>query len=35
MEAHVNAEKSMKITGIMFGKDFDLTIETLDSVTLG
>jgi hypothetical protein len=33
VQAHVNATKSMKISGIVFGKDFDLTIETLDGVT--
>jgi hypothetical protein len=33
VQAHVNAVKSMKISGIIFGKDFDLTIETLDGVT--
>src|SRR5258708_4150322 len=33
VQAHVNAEKSTKISGIVFGKDFDLTIETLEGVT--
>ncbi len=33
VEARVNTEKNMKITGIMFGKDFDLTIETVDGLT--
>lgn len=33
VQAHVNAQKSMKISGIIFGKDFDLTIETLEGVT--
>jgi hypothetical protein len=30
VQAHVNADKEMKISGIIFGKDFDLTIETVD-----
>jgi hypothetical protein len=30
VQAHVNADKDMKISGIIFGKDFDLTIETID-----
>ena len=30
VQAHLNAEKDMKISGIIFGKDFDLTIETVD-----
>jgi len=30
IQAHVNADKDMKISGIIFGKDFDLTVETLD-----
>jgi tetratricopeptide (TPR) repeat protein len=33
VQAHVNADKDMKISGIVFGKDFDLTIETLDGTT--
>src|SRR5260221_7478718 len=33
VQAHVDAQKSMKISGIILGKDFDLTIETLDGVT--
>lgn len=32
VQAHVNGQKSMKISGIIFGKDFDLTVETIDSV---
>jgi hypothetical protein len=30
VQAHLNAEKDMKVSGIIFGKDFDLTIETVD-----
>jgi hypothetical protein len=30
VQAQVNADKEMKISGIIFGKDFDLTIETVD-----
>jgi tetratricopeptide (TPR) repeat protein len=33
VQAHVNADKDMKISGIIFGKDFDLTIETVDGTT--
>jgi tetratricopeptide (TPR) repeat protein len=33
VQAHVNADKDMKISGIVFGKDFDLTIETIDGTT--
>src|SRR5437867_2464526 len=33
VQAHVNADKDMKISGIIFGKDFDLTIETIDGTT--
>ena len=33
VHAHVNADKDMKISGIIFGKDFDLTVETLDGTT--
>ena len=33
VQAHVNADKDMKISGIIFGKDFDLTVETLDGTT--
>jgi tetratricopeptide (TPR) repeat protein len=33
VQAHVNADKDMKISGIIFGKDFDLTIETVDRTT--
>jgi tetratricopeptide (TPR) repeat protein len=29
----VHAEKDMKISGIVFGKDFDLTIETINGTT--
>jgi hypothetical protein len=39
VQAHVKANKDMKISGIIFGKDFDLTIETVDGtkrqITLG
>jgi tetratricopeptide (TPR) repeat protein len=33
VQAHVNADKDMKISGIIFGKDFDLTTETIDGTT--
>src|SRR5436309_3416347 len=33
VQAHVNADKDMKISGIIVGKDFDLTVETLDGTT--
>jgi hypothetical protein len=33
VQAHANADKDMKICGIIFGKDFDLTIETIDGTT--
>src|SRR5437867_9283851 len=33
VQAHVTADKDMKISGIIFGKDFDLTIETVDGTT--
>src|SRR5437870_13568697 len=33
VQAHVNADKDMKISGIIFGKDSDLTIETIDGTT--
>ena len=33
VQAHVTADKYMKISGIIFGKDFDLTIETIDGIT--
>src|SRR5437870_6851110 len=33
VQAHVNADKDMRISGIIFGKDFDLTIETIDGTT--
>jgi tetratricopeptide (TPR) repeat protein len=33
VNAHVNADKDMKISGVIFGKDFDLTIQTLDGTT--
>jgi hypothetical protein len=33
VQAHVNADKDMKISGIIFGTDFDLTVETLDGTT--
>jgi tetratricopeptide (TPR) repeat protein len=33
VDAYVNADKDMKISGIIFGEDFDLTIETLDGTT--
>ncbi|HEV3098477.1 MAG TPA: tetratricopeptide repeat protein [Candidatus Udaeobacter sp.] len=33
IQAHVNADKDMKISGIIFGTDFDLTIEAIDGTT--
>jgi tetratricopeptide (TPR) repeat protein len=33
VEGHVTADNDMKISGIVLGKDFDLTIETLDGTT--
>src|SRR5439155_9860187 len=33
VQAHVTADKDMKISGIIFGKDFDLTVETVDGTT--
>src|SRR3989442_10687472 len=33
VQAHVNADKDMKISGIIFGKDSDLTIETIHGTT--
>jgi len=33
VQAHVNADKDMKISRIIFGTDFDLTVETLDGTT--
>ncbi len=33
VEAHVNGDKDMKLSGIVFGNDFDLTTENVDGAT--